>query len=100
MSGCADDRRRLRGVALLTTPVFLFLAACQPDAETAPPEVRPVRTVTVVKRESGETVAFTGRIEAENETRLAFRIGGGMIRDPAQVGAPRRPRPGAARDVA
>src|SRR5262249_4095710 len=39
-----------------------MLAACQPEAETAPPEVRPVRTVTVVKRESGETVAFTGRI--------------------------------------
>src|SRR5215831_4954061 len=54
----------------------VMLAACRPEAETTSPEVRPVRTVTVVKRESGETVAFTGRIEAENETRLAFRIGG------------------------
>ena len=43
------------------------------EAESAPPEMRPVRTVTVVKRDTGETVAFTGRIEAENETRLAFR---------------------------
>jgi RND family efflux transporter MFP subunit len=63
-----------------------LLTACQPEAETAAPEVRPVRTVTVVKREVGETVAFTGRIEAENETRLAFRIGGRMIERSVNVG--------------
>ena len=31
-----------------------LLAACQPEADTAPPQVRPVRTVTVVKRDVGE----------------------------------------------
>jgi hypothetical protein len=31
------------------------LSACQPEAETAAPQVRPVRTVTVVKRDVGET---------------------------------------------
>jgi len=45
-----------------------------------------VRTVTVAKREIGETVAFTGRIEAENESRLAFRIGGRMIERFVNVG--------------
>jgi RND family efflux transporter MFP subunit len=63
-----------------------LLASCGRDVETAAPEVRPVRTVTVIKRESGETVAFTGRIEAENQTRLAFRIGGRLIERSANVG--------------
>src|SRR4030081_2827895 len=61
-------------------------AACQPEADTAAPQVRPVRTVTVVKRDVGETVSFTGRIQAENEARLAFRIPGRMIERPINVG--------------
>jgi membrane fusion protein, multidrug efflux system len=63
-----------------------LLAACQPEADTAPPQVRPVRAVTVVKRDVGETVSFTGRIQAENEARLAFRIPGRMIERPINVG--------------
>src|SRR5262249_56932351 len=94
MSGCSDHTTRSRCLLLLTAPVFISLVACQPDGETAPPEVRPVRTVTVVKRESGETVAFTGRIEAENETRLAFRIGGRMIDSAGNVGDRRATEPG------
>ena len=62
------------------------LSACQPEAETAAPQVRPVRTVTVVKRDVGETVSYTGRIQAENETRLAFRISGRMVERPINVG--------------
>jgi RND family efflux transporter MFP subunit len=63
-----------------------LLAGCAPEAETAPPEVRPVRTVTVVKRYVGETVTYTGRIQAEDEARLAFRIGGRMIERSTNVG--------------
>jgi membrane fusion protein, multidrug efflux system len=74
---------RLRLVALTA---IALLSACRPESESQAPEVRPVRTVTVVKREAGETVAFTGRVEAENETRLAFRIGGRMIERSANVG--------------
>src|SRR5262249_862982 len=90
MSGCFGHAIGSRFSLLLLAASML--AACRPEAETAAPEVRPVRTVTVVKRESGETVAFTGRIEAENETRLAFRIGGRMIERAAKVGG--RPQPG------
>lgn len=64
----------------------LVLSGCQPDTESSAPEVRPVRTVTVVKREIGETVSYTGRIEAENETRLSFRIPGRMIERYVNVG--------------
>ena len=39
-----------------------------------------------MKRDVGETVTYTGRIEAENETRLSFRIGGRMIERGANVG--------------
>jgi RND family efflux transporter MFP subunit len=73
-------------VLLLGLAAAVVLSACQPDTEGSAPEVRPVRTVTVVKREIGETVSYTGRIEAENETRLAFRIPGRMIERSVNVG--------------
>src|SRR5262245_48825286 len=75
-----------RRVSLSPLIAAALLAACQPEAETAPPEVRPVRTVTVVKRDVGETVTYTGRIQAEDEARLAFRIGGRMVERSANVG--------------
>ena len=76
----------LRRLWLLPLFAAALLAACQPEAETAPPEARPVRTVTVAKRDVGETVTYTGRIQAEDEARLAFRIGGRMIERSANVG--------------
>jgi len=56
-----------------------LLTSCGPEEEPAPPEIRPVRTVTVEKRASGVPVVLTGRIEAEDEARLAFRLSGRMI---------------------
>ena len=79
------QNRRPRGPLAALIASFL-LAACDRDTEAPAPEPRPGRTVTVVKREIGETVAFTGRIEAENESRLAFRIGGRMIERFVNVG--------------
>jgi RND family efflux transporter MFP subunit len=64
-----------------------LLVGCQREIEAKPPEVRPVRTVTVAKRDVGETVSYTGRIEAEMETRLSFRIGGRVIERSINVGA-------------
>jgi RND family efflux transporter MFP subunit len=55
------------------------LAACGQEPESAAPEVRPVRTVTVEKRAAGVPVVLTGRVEAEDEARLAFRLSGRIV---------------------
>ena len=73
-----------RALCLLLLPVFL--AACQPDTETTAPAARPVRTVTIDKREAGAPVTFTGRIEAEDEVVLAFRIAGRVLENNLKVG--------------
>jgi membrane fusion protein, multidrug efflux system len=75
-----------RGSVVITIMTLTSLAACQPEAETHAPEVRPVRTVTVEKRDLGEAVTYTGRIQAENEIRLSFRIPGRMIERSVNVG--------------
>ena len=62
---------------LVTAAAALSLSACQRESEASPPEIRPVRTVTVAKRDVGEVITFTGRIEAENETRLHSGSAGG-----------------------
>ena len=72
--------------AIASITVAILLSSCQRQDETPKAEVRPVRTVTAVKHDIGETVTYTGRIEAENETRLSFRIGGRMIERGPNVG--------------
>src|SRR5262249_23401987 len=71
---------------LAVATAAILLAGCQPETKVQAPEVRPVRTVTVMKRDVGETVTYTGRIEAETETRLSFRIGGRMVERAVSTG--------------
>jgi membrane fusion protein, multidrug efflux system len=88
-AGSKVARRRGAACALGSLGVVLVMAllmGCQRQAEATAPEIRPVRTVTVAKRDVGETVTYTGRIEAETETRMGFRIGGRMIERPVNVG--------------
>ena len=66
--------------------VVIALASCKPDTKAQAPDVRPVRTVTVVKSATGEPVVLTGHIQAEDEAALAFRIGGQMTARPVSVG--------------
>ena len=61
-------------------------AGCQRKEEPLPPEIRPVRTVTVEELPGGETIQLTGRIEAEEEVALAFRAGGRMLERTVSVG--------------
>lgn len=55
------------------------LAACDGEPEAVQPELRPVRTVTVEKREATGAVVLTGTVQAADEAALAFRLGGRMI---------------------
>jgi membrane fusion protein, multidrug efflux system len=70
----------------LLPAVAIGLASCKPDTKAQAPEVRPVRTVTVVKETTGEPVVLTGHIHAQDEAALAFRIGGRMTARPVNVG--------------
>jgi multidrug efflux pump subunit AcrA (membrane-fusion protein) len=85
----SSDRGRGRAACAIGLPLVvtaLLLAGCQRETEASAPEIRPVRTVTVAKRDVGEIVSYTGRIEVEIETRLSFRIGGRMIERSVHVG--------------
>src|SRR5215475_3812044 len=81
-----NTRRRVRqtGVMILIAPALL--AACQPETETAAPAARPVRTITVARSEAGTQLVFTGRIEAEDEVSLSFRIGGRLLETNGKLG--------------
>jgi len=72
-------------VALILS-ALLFLSACQKREEAAATQPRPVRTVTVGKSKAGTPVTLTGRIEAEDEVTLAFRISGRLLENNLKLG--------------
>lgn len=73
-----------RGAVVI--PMLAVLAACQPEAEMAAPGARPVRTITVAKHDAGAAVVLTGRIEAQDQAALGFRISGRMIERAVNIG--------------
>jgi RND family efflux transporter MFP subunit len=64
----------------------LALSACSQEPKSKEPEVRPVRTVTVEKREVGIPLVLTGRIESADEASLGFRIAGRVSERTVSVG--------------
>jgi RND family efflux transporter MFP subunit len=82
---------RLVPLALPTLLLPILLTGCSQPAETAAAEARPVRTVTVERREAGVPITLTGRIEAEDEVALAFRIAGRILENELKVGAQVQP---------
>ena len=62
-----------------------FLAACS-KTETAPDPVRAVRTVTVAAQSAGGTAEYAGEVRSRTESRLAFRVGGKIVRRSAELG--------------
>ena len=82
-------RVRFAGLALA---MAALLASCRREVETPPLEIRPVRTVTVGKRDAAVPVTLTGTIRAQDEAPLAFRLSGRMIDRRVSLGD--RVRPG------
>ncbi len=80
------DRARKMFAAAGALVVSLVLCSCSPQTETAAPQPRPVRTVTIEQREAGAAVTLTGRIEAEDEVALAFRISGRVLENDRKLG--------------
>jgi RND family efflux transporter MFP subunit len=83
--------RRRAGAALPRTPVLVIaaaslLAACAPEVEAVAPEARPVRTVTVERSQASVTKTFTGRVEAQDEVALGFRIAGRISENDLKLG--------------
>jgi RND family efflux transporter MFP subunit len=72
--------------ALIAIAPALSLAACQRETDTTVPAARPVRTVTVAKSKAGVPLSFTGRVEAEDEVALAFRISGRLLESSGKLG--------------
>ncbi|MGA2491799.1 MAG: efflux RND transporter periplasmic adaptor subunit [Roseiarcus sp.] len=74
--------RRLIWIGLASA---LTLAGCG-QRPSPPPDVRPVRTVTVERRAVADTQKLSGVIRAQDEVNLAFRLDGRMIERKVQVG--------------
>jgi len=77
--------------ALLVLAMPVLLAACQREAESAAPQVRAVRTITVEKRQPGTPITITGRIEAMDEAALGFRISGRVLENDLKLGEQIKP---------
>ncbi len=77
--------------ACIGAGVLLLLAGCQRAAEAPPPEIRPVRAITVAKLAAGSTVTMTGTVQAQTEINQSFRIDGRLIERTVDVGDTVRP---------
>ena len=89
MPACTNHANARSGVVHAGAASIIFivmLSGCSPQSDTAVPQPRPVRTVTVEQRAAGATITLTGRIEAEDEVSLAFRISGRVLENDRKLG--------------
>src|SRR5215469_3781219 len=64
---------------------WLAISGCAREPPPAP-VIRPVLTSVVRFGDTGEPVSLSGQIQAQNETNLAFRIGGRLLERRVSVG--------------
>ncbi len=77
---------RSQVVPVLLVALAASLVACERGMESPAEDGRPVRTMTVEKRDDGVPTVRTGRIEAEDEAALAFRIAGRVVESALKSG--------------
>lgn len=63
-----------------------MLAACKQEAEAPAAAPRQVRTQTIAEGAATSTITLTGRVEAEDEVPLSFRIGGRLLENNGKLG--------------
>jgi RND family efflux transporter MFP subunit len=80
-----------RSATVLTLAALALLPACRNADDANPPEVRPVRVVTIESRAVGDTIALTGTVQAQTEINQSFRIDGRLIERAVDVGDTVRP---------
>jgi membrane fusion protein, multidrug efflux system len=66
--------------------LLALVAGCEPSAQPAAPEIRPVRVITIEEQAGGDTVSLTGTVQAQSTVNLAFRIPGRMVERLVNVG--------------
>ena len=76
----------MRNLLLVAMAGTAFLAACS-KVEPAPDPVRAVRTMTVAAQSAGGTAEYAGEVRSRTESRLAFRVGGKIVRRTADLGS-------------
>ena len=77
--------------ALLALAPLILLSACRSGDDAPATEVRPVRATTIETRAVGDTIALTGRVQAQTEINESFRIGGRLIERTVEIGDTVRP---------
>lgn len=71
---------------LLAMVLAVSIGACE-EAIAPPPAIRPVRTITVSKTETGGLLQQTGEIRPRFETAVGFRTDGKVVARPVDVGS-------------
>jgi len=75
------------GVCMLAWLTLLVpLSGCQRGDEGPPPEIRPVRAITIQTADSAGSIALTGRVQAQSEVNQSFRLDGQLIERTVDVG--------------
>jgi RND family efflux transporter MFP subunit len=75
-----------RTIGFLALAALTLLPACRRAEEPPPPDIRPVRVISVEQRAAGDLVSLTGTVQAQTEINFSFRIDGRMISRAVNVG--------------